>query len=309
MLLDHVDIACPSKVNLTLSVGSPRPDGFHPIASWMVATRFGDQLAIKRLDEGPSRFDLSFAADAPGARRGSLPGAIPGVDWPLEKDLAWRAHALMEAHVGRDLPVHMTLSKRIPTGAGLGGGSSDAAGMLVGLKRLFALDLQRDELVSLARKLGSDVAFLVYAVEGSPSALAFGLGDQIEPKAMKGPVDLVLIFPGVGCPTAQVYKTFDRLDAGGQRNGLQEAKVRALAELYPVSAEELFNDLAEPACQVQPCLGELRGQLARELGQPVHVTGSGSTLFVVAAGADDAARIAQKAGKIAGVVALETRTI
>src|SRR5690349_3701340 len=115
-----VKLPCPAKVNLALSVGAPieTPRGsLHPIASWMVAVDFGDDLALERTDEkgakagaakSASNFDLSFAEDAP--HRGA-------VDWPLEKDLCFRAHQLMEREAGRALPMRLTLKKRIPAGA------------------------------------------------------------------------------------------------------------------------------------------------------------------------------------------------
>ena len=116
----QVTLACPAKLNLTLAVGPPRSDGMHPIASWMVVVRFADTLTLKEI-EGDSTFDIHFADDAPRHQE---------VDWPLEEDLAFRAHALLQREADRDLPVAVTIKKRIPAGAGLGGGSSDAAAVM-----------------------------------------------------------------------------------------------------------------------------------------------------------------------------------
>src|SRR5690606_1208618 len=134
--------------------------GYHPLASWMVAVAFGDDMTLERLDQPQDAsdeggmdpkagsdaisspiFDIAYAADAP---------CPCPVDWPLAKDLAYRALKLVEEHLGRSLSMRCTLRKRIPTGAGLGGGSTNAAGMLVGLNRLFDLQIAPETLRQLA---------------------------------------------------------------------------------------------------------------------------------------------------------------
>ena len=105
-----MSLRCPAKINLALSVGAPgaQYDGLHPIASWMVALSFADQLELTRRDQSPSRFDISFdESRQPGQTRAQ-------VDWSLEDDLASRAHALLESHIGGELPIDATLRKRIP---------------------------------------------------------------------------------------------------------------------------------------------------------------------------------------------------
>ncbi|MEX0653170.1 MAG: 4-(cytidine 5'-diphospho)-2-C-methyl-D-erythritol kinase [Phycisphaeraceae bacterium] len=296
---DTLTLACPAKVNLALSVGPPRDDHLHPIASWMVATTFGDRLTLRRAAGGAtSRWRLAFADDAPTPQP---------IDWPLERDLAYRAHRLLAGHVGRPLTVEVELAKRVPAGAGLGGGSSDAAGVLVGLNRLFDLKLPVSELMVLARQLGADVVFLVAALEGSPSAIVTGTGETIEPAAPAGPVDLVLVLPPFGCPTGAVYEAFDRDHAGDAR--LRVAAVRSLAGQHPLPADGPFNDLAEPAQQVQPRLAEAVARLDEALGMPVHVTGSGAAMFVVARSPDHARALATTATQATGLATVATRTL
>ena len=110
-------LRCLAKVNLALSVASPQASGLHPIASWMVAVDFADTLTLHRLEAGPSRFSVVYSPLAP---------RVEEVNWPQEKDLSFRAHALLEKHADKPLPVQAAIEKMIPTGAGLGGGSSDA---------------------------------------------------------------------------------------------------------------------------------------------------------------------------------------
>lgn len=291
-------------MNLALSVGAPDPQGMHPIASWMVCLNLADRLALEKTRGAPSldiRFDTSRDSVVAGRE----------VDWPLQRDLAWRAWQNLCARVGRELPVRATLTKRIPTGGGLGGGSSDAAGMLVGLDRLFQLRLGTDMLASLGGGLGSDVAFFVHALaDGMGSAVVSGLGEQFTFMPLTQPLHLALIFAPFGCPTGPVYQAFDRLH-GLERDDdrpADMARVAALASRWPVTAGDLFNDLADAACRVQPPLADLRRTLADALQRPVHVTGSGSTLFVLADHHDDAAALAQQARQCSACPALAVVT-
>ncbi|MFA9476838.1 4-(cytidine 5'-diphospho)-2-C-methyl-D-erythritol kinase [Phycisphaerales bacterium AB-hyl4] len=262
---------CPAKVNLALSVGPPRADRLHPIASWMVALTFGDQLTLRRTNQPDSTWRIAFADDAP------VPQPI---DWPLERDLAYRAHRLLADHVGQPLTVDADLCKRIPAGAGLGGGSSDAAATLVGLNDLFNLNLTANDLTPLAATLGSDVAFLVAAMLGSPSAIVTGVGEHITPAPQPAPIDLVLILPPFTCPTGPVYAAFD--EQHPHDAALRSNDVQALPTQHPLPPDAPFNDLAAPACQVQPQLAEAIANLTDMLDQPVHVTGSGAAMFIIA---------------------------
>ncbi len=281
-----ISIPAHAKVNLALAVGPPLPPeagpraGFHPVCSWMHAIDLRDTLSLTRRDAGTSTHALAWAPDAP------RPSPI---DWPLDKDLCVRAQRALEAHVGHPLPVAMTLSKRIPVGGGLGGGSADAAAMLLGLSTLFDLGLDRPALRALGAALGSDVAFFLGGqthdtgpAGAPPPALVSGLGDRIEPVA-RTTGWLALIFPPVGCPTGPVYRAFDAALAPGHT--LRDHAVRDLAAHTAATAaipsDRLFNDLAEPAFAVAPGLRALRDTAAATLGRPVHVTGSGSTLFAL----------------------------
>ena len=254
----------------------------------MVAVAFGDTLTLEEIDSpldgAGDGLHVAFADDA--LQRCA-------VDWPLEKDLAYRAWRVMEEHVGRALPLRARVNKRIPPGAGLGGGSSDAATMLVGLNAWAQLGLSREQLVELAMQLGSDVGFLVAAMDGSPTAIVSGLGETIEPVTRDAPLHLVLMLPPFGCATGAVYRAFD--EHVGAAAALQADRVRQLATTERVAADELFNDLAEPACVVQPELHVLRERVATLIHQPVHVTGSGAAMFALV---DDEAAAQRLAGEI-----------
>lgn len=281
-----LSIDCPAKLNLTLAVGPPREDGLHPLASVMVALNFGDALSLNTIDAGPSRFTRSWHTDAPRTQ---------AIDWPIEKDLISRAHALMQKAVGKSLPIECGLDKQIPAGAGLGGGSSDAAGMLVGLRDLFDLPLPDGRLVELGLTLGADVGFLVHALLGQRAAVVTGIGDIITPIDTLDALDVVLIFPEGQCPTAQVYSEFDRSSRPTQAADLDDYAARwAKAAALP----KPINDLAAAASRICPAIEHAKARLT-EMGLAAHLTGSGSTLFALAdnqAQAKHLAREAQGAG-------------
>ncbi len=254
-----------AKVNLALSVGPPGVDRMHPIASWMTTVDLHDELILTRLEEGSlSRYAILWHAEA---RRRSE------IDWSITRDLSVRAHLALQEFVGRELPIQAKLEKRIPVGGGLGGGSADAAAMLRGVNRLHELGLSATDLATIGAELGSDIPFLV---QGG-SAVVEGLGERIEPRARREPIHLVLIFPESGCPTGQVYSAFDGLGPAS----LRVEVVRTLAEQHRVDPAAPFNDLLRPALQVSPTLADDIDEVAGVAERPVHLSGSGSTLFII----------------------------
>ena len=156
----------PAKLNLALSVGEVQPDGMHPICSWMLNVDVFDELELMALPSGSmSRFATNWHEEAP--RKDDLA-------WPFATDLSVRAHQRMEQTVAHALPVQARITKRIPVGGGLGGGSADAAAMLIGLNRLYDLNIGEGKLAEMAQHLGADVPFFVHG----GSALAEGIGED-----------------------------------------------------------------------------------------------------------------------------------
>lgn len=261
----------------------------HPISSWMVTTDFADDLHLTRLPEGrDSLYAIVWAADAP---------RTSDIDWPIQRDLAVRAHLALERHAGRALPLRMKLEKRIPVGGGLGGGSSNAAAMLRGVNDLFGLGLDLPQLERIAATLGSDVPFLVRG----GSAIVEGLGDRVEPLPGVPDLHAVLAFPDARCPTGPVYGQFDatRPDAA-----LQPERVRALAGAVTLAHDAPFNDLAAPACAVAPVLADLIEEIEHATGRRVHVSGSGSTLFLLCAGRLEADLLADEVRRLVALPAV-----
>ncbi len=296
--LVSVERAAPAKVNLALSVGGPEPAGsvnagYHRIATWMVCVDLCDEVRLRRLEPGQaSRYVVGWAADAP---RKSV------IDWPVEQDLAARAHRLVEARVGRELAVEIGVSKRIPVGAGLGGGSSDAAAVLVGLDELFGLGLSEGVVCELSGRLGSDVAFFADMGPGSSRAgaapgIVSGFGGRVERVPRIG-AEVVLVMPPFGCSTAAVYAAYDQLlwghvalDASVRRqsrptveaNGaLVRLLVRRAVEHGRIDAGECFNALTAPAAHVEPRVAGVIEGVTAASGVQAHLSGSGSCVFVV----------------------------
>jgi len=290
---DFLRIQAPAKLNLALSVGPPDASGMHPIASWMVTVNLFDDLHVQRLGAGTlSRYAILWHADA--KRRSEI-------NWSITKDLAVRAHLAMEKHVGHLLPVQMKLEKRIPVGGGLGGGSSDAAAMLRAINELFDLKMTLDELAAIGSMLGSDVPFLVHG----GSAVVEGLGDRITRHDRVPSVHAVIAFPEAICPTGPVYKQFDAL--GGAQ--LRTEAVITLATSHRPAPDAPFNDLTGAAVQIAPMLANELARLAELAQRPAHVSGSGSSIFVICDDEMHALALADAVERKLGLPSVPVRTV
>ena len=280
----HIKAA--AKLNAALSVGPPADDGMHPICSWMLTIDLHDEMTLTPLEpDRLSRYAIMWHDDALQRR---------DIDWSLTSDLAVRAHQAIERYVGRPLPIQMKLEKRIPLGGGLGGGSSDAAAMLRGLNELFELSIKDEVMEKIAAGLGSDVPFLVRG----GSAIVEGTGERLEHLETIPEVHAVLILPETGCATASVYRMLDDMDP----TAVDASAVRSLVRIG-FDTRRLFNDLAEPALEVGVGLRAIRDELAELAGSPVHVSGSGSTLFI---SCDDAAAATTLSARITTTMGLAT---
>jgi 4-diphosphocytidyl-2-C-methyl-D-erythritol kinase len=181
----------------------------------------------------------------------------------------------LAAAAGVDLRGRIELEKLVPPGGGMGGGSSDAAGVLVALNEVWGLHWEPEQLEKLAAELGSDVPFFVRA---QPS-LCTGRGEIMTPLPGKHQMFAVLILPGKGCATKEVFAAFDH------GHGTAERKKTDWAACAAAQAEQLneilANDLEPAAFVIAPWLKALRNKTQEAAGQRVMMTGSGSTLFTL----------------------------
>lgn len=261
-------VPSPGKLNLALAVGPRREDGLHPICSWMISINLADDVTLTRLPEDRlSRYAILWHEEA---RRRS------DIDWSIRKDLAVRAHLALEQHLGRRLPVQMKLEKRIPVGGGLGGGSSNAAAMLRAVNRLFELGLSDAELASIGVTIGADVPFMLTG----GSAIVEGAGERIEAHADVPELHAVLVLPEDACPTGAVYGAFDEL-ACASTEGRRVRDLRAGGVHASTLSAQLFNDLTPAAMHIAPALREHVRHVREIAERPAHLTGSGSTLFIL----------------------------
>jgi 4-diphosphocytidyl-2-C-methyl-D-erythritol kinase len=209
---------------------------------------------------------------------------------------------------------HVELSKTVPMGGGLGGGSSNGAAALFALNGLWNAGLSRQQLAELAAQLGSDVPFFLH----QPSAICSGRGEIVRSIAAPACRWAVLILPGMAMPTAAVYRRFDALPAEGSASNTAAAQSIApaigsvdLAEWCSLSAEELLprlvNDLEPPAYDLRPDLAALRTAAEAIAARPVRMSGSGSTLFTLFDTKDGAERAAQEISRRLNTKALAVR--
>ena len=232
-------LAAHAKINLTLEVLGVRPDGYHDLRSVVVPVPLHDDVTLAPAD------DVSV----------EMPG-----DLPQERNLAWRAADALRRATGCAKGVRIRVDKRIPAGAGLGGGSADAAAVLNGLNALWGLDLPKARLCAIGAEVGSDVPALVL---GGP-VLMEGRGERVTPLAdspfrdfpLPDLTRLVLRTPPVFVSTPRVFAEFRESDRG---QGL--------------------NDLQPAACRLHPEIGAALDALRAEGCTGVRMSGSGSSVF------------------------------
>jgi 4-diphosphocytidyl-2-C-methyl-D-erythritol kinase len=265
-------LLAPAKINLHLRVGPRRADGFHPLLSWMTTVGLFDNLTLEAESSGPL---VSLECDLPGLPCDARNLVVRiGTAFAAELRSRTGANAVSAEVHG----IRAVLQKRIPVGAGLGGGSSDAARMLLGLDRLWRVKLATDELSTFAARFGSDLSFFVYG----PSSVCAGRGEDVTPIDRPKPRWAVLVLPDLLMPTADVYRRFDQLGLGREQDVADAPNWREWAGLSSRQLlPRLVNDLERPAFEIAPQLGKLRDRLEALLGRPVRMSGSGSSLFTL----------------------------
>ena len=259
-----MEFLAPAKINLALRVQGRREDGFHEIESLMCPVSLFDILDITLREE--SR--LEFFCDDPTL--------------PTDNDnLVVRAARLFSSACSLEPRVRIALTKRIPHGAGLGGGSSDAATTLLALDRLFSTRLSREALAGMAAKLGSDVPFFIY----ESAAMIRGRGERVEPVGFPHALPLLLIKPPFGVPTPWAYSRW--------RDSREIPEVQYAAQNFPWG--ELVNDLERPVFEKHLFLADLkRWLLAQPEAAGALMSGSGATVFAVLKSKDDAGPLGER---------------
>jgi len=272
-----------AKVNLVLEVLGKRPDGYHELSTVMQAVDLFDRLTVETA--GAITLETSQAA-------------LPTDD----RNLVVRAARLLREAAGVDAGARIVLDKRIPVAAGLGGGSSDAAATLWGLNRLWGLRWRRERLVELAVKLGMDVPFFL----GRGRALGTGRGEVLRPLPGVGGYAMVLVNPGVGLSTQEVYGRVPkgwRAEAEGTARMLDALKIRSGTRV----AAALTNHLERWVEPAMPVIGHMKAALMAAGALGASMSGSGPTVFGLARSLDQARQIQRRVSR-AGWSAWAVRT-
>jgi len=289
----------PAKVNLGLRLVGRRPDGYHLLESLFAPIELFDEVALEVL---PGARGIELACGEP------LDPTLPGVlrDVPGGPDnLVWRAARLFCERAGYAAGIRIGLRKGIPSGAGLGGGSSDAAAVLRGLAALTGLAVAPGRLAEWALELGADVPFFLAPAPARVS----GIGERIEPVEGLPALELVLVNPGKNLATADVYRMADQLGGALTKPGpgptmpALSSLTQDLRASLPALRDLLVNDLEPAARRLCPSIARIAQRLARAGAIAVSMTGSGATVFGVfesAASAREAAECCRREDRDSG---------
>ena len=267
-------LPAPAKLNLFLHITGRRADGYHLLQSVFVPVALSDTL------------DVELRRDGRITRSGDVIGAP-------EQDLVVRAARLLQQASGTTFGAALHLTKRIPAGSGLGGGSSDAATTLTALNRLWQLHWPRAQLAALALQLGADVPFFL----GPGPALVEGIGEHVtgvSHELADRPLWAVIVHPQVHVSTAEIFA------APGLTRSTKPVTIRALSEVLKPSAPEqhgvddvLFgrNDLQPEVVRRTPAVNDALNALASHTSRTPRMSGSGSAVFVLTDAESDAQRM------------------
>jgi 4-diphosphocytidyl-2-C-methyl-D-erythritol kinase len=256
---DPTTLAAPAKLNLFLRVLAREADGHHSLETLFCRIALADTLRAERVERQGVRLQVS--------------GADTG---PAETNLAVRAAELALEALRHPFGTELTLEKKIPVGAGLGGGSADAAAALLAVNALAGDAIPRAELLHLAARLGADVPF---CLSGAPLALAWGRGDRMLALPALPPAPILLLTPPVPVSTAEAYGWLAASRGAGRRGALvlDPGSLTSWSDVARMAG----NDFESVVFGRVPAIREAFEALARTGPLLCRMTGSGSTLFAV----------------------------
>ena len=255
--MSDVHVTAPAKINLTLEVLGKRADGYHDLASILVAVDLADELTLEDAD------DLTLECNVP--------------EFAGSNNLAYLAADRLREEVGKSNGVRISLQKEIPAAAGLGGGSSDAAAVLTGLNRLWGLGMTVDDLTPIAAELGSDVPFFLHG----GTAMMQGRGEIVRPLPAADIKHALILCPDIPVEnkTATLFGLLrPQASTRGALTRKLEARIRGGGD---VPAQFLYNRFDDVAAEAYPALSEYRVALASMGATEIHLCGAGPSLFTM----------------------------
>jgi 4-diphosphocytidyl-2-C-methyl-D-erythritol kinase len=254
-----VTVHAPAKVNLILRILDRRPDGYHNLWSIMHTVALEDAVTMR-------------ASSQRGIRLACNVGGL-SVD---HTNLVWRAASAVLDRAQLSVGVDIELYKRVPMGAGLGGGSSDAAATILGLNQSLQLGWSREKMAEVGQALGSDVAFFLFA----PSAIVSGRGESVRPVTIEGGRWIVLVKPTFGIETKWAYQELAATRAAVRQLSADHGELDRRDRLtWGQVAASVENDFEIPVFTKHPQLGEIKRFLLNRGAQFALLSGSGATVF------------------------------
>ena len=254
-----VTVHAPAKVNLILRILDRRPDGYHNLWSIMHTVALEDAVTMR-------------ASSQRGIRLACNVGGL-SVD---HTNLVWRAASAVLDRAQLSVGVDIELYKRVPMGAGLGGGSSDAAATILGLNQSLQLGWSREKMAEVGQALGSDVAFFLFA----PSAIVSGRGESVRPVTIEGGRWIVLVKPTFGIETKWAYQELAATRAAVRPLSADHGELDRRDRLtWGQVAASVENDFEIPVFTKHPQLGEIKRFLLKRGAQFALLSGSGATVF------------------------------
>ena len=268
-MLSSVHVKAPAKLNLHLKVCEMRSDGFHDIESIFQKIPLYDELLIEMVDSSCTCQVIS-----------------PDFTLPFENTLT-SAYKAFCSCTGINGGVRITLKKHIPSGAGMGGGSSDGAAVLSGLSKLFEVELRPEQKHEAASRVGSDVFFFLEDGDGCNAAVVSGRGENVRYINSRKDLYFVLLCPGVHSSTSEAYALVDNWH---NVNRAGNTPFNELEDIYrkPVKQWSFYNSFTEPLAWKFPEIRRALSDLQQCTAAFVQMTGSGSVVFGVFASDEDA---------------------
>jgi len=266
-----ITLKAPAKVNLFLKILGKRKDGYHDIYTIFERISLADKITIAPRPRG-----IKILSDKVITR-------------DPEDNIAYKAAELVMKEFRISSGVDIRIKKKIPIAAGLGGGSSDAASVLIGMNRLFNLRMSKKRMLCLAAKLGADVPFFV---SGADFAIGRGAGEQLKPLNIDKKLWHLVIFPGFGSATKGIYRAFDRLDFAltGHAGDVRIHPLFQSSTSFGMIEAMLYNDLQCAAISEKKVLGSIIERLTASLGKKVILSGSGPSVFCLCRTGKEAAK-------------------
>ncbi|MBN2184064.1 MAG: 4-(cytidine 5'-diphospho)-2-C-methyl-D-erythritol kinase [Candidatus Krumholzibacteriota bacterium] len=255
---DRLTILCAAKVNLYLEVLGKRPDGYHDILTFFHPVSLYDRLELEKSDGGIS-----------------LSGSDPDIPWD-DRNLCWKAAGKIFTKTGFDGGVRIKVAKAIPSGAGLGGGSSDAAAVLYGLNRLYSLGLEEKELTDIALELGSDIPFFL----GGRPAVGRGRGEILDevPPLREGWI--IIAKPEISISTGAAYENLKLMLTREEGIDRLNHLLKGLKE-FPGKVLSTFNSFEGPQSLKYPEIAGLLKMFKDRGAELSSLSGSGAACFAL----------------------------